>query len=87
METAREQPPAEQPPLQPYIGHDYAPDPDEQYLKSIKLNIPTFDGRLDPPFFLIGFTTWTCILTYYPFFEPRKVRFTVMKLTCQATQY
>ena len=28
------------------------PNPDDQYLKSIKLNVPTFDGHQDPQFSL-----------------------------------
>ena len=46
-----------QPPLQPYTGRDTlnnALDPDEQYLKSIKLDVPTFDGHLDPNFFRLA---------------------------------
>ena len=58
METAREQPTYEHPPLQSYTRHTQnnaqskAPKPDEQYLKSITLNVPTFDGRLEPQIFL-----------------------------------
>ena len=58
LETAHEQPTAEQPPLQPYTrrntqnnAQNNASDPCEQYLKSIKLDIPTYDGRLNPNFF------------------------------------
>ena len=48
LEIAREQPTDEQPPLQPYTMCNNAPDPDEQYLKSIKLDVSTFDDHLDP---------------------------------------
>lgn len=33
------------------------PDPDNQYFKSIKLNVPTFDGHLGAKLFLIGSKT------------------------------
>jgi len=51
LETARE-PPKIKEPLGPPNDSRNAHNPDDQYLKSIKLDVPTFDGRLDPQFFL-----------------------------------
>jgi len=31
---------------------DNPPNPDDQFLKSIKINVPTFDGRHDPQLFI-----------------------------------
>jgi len=59
---------------------------DGQYLRSIKLDVPTFDGRLDPQFFL----DWIQLDRYFIWYdltEPRKVKFATMKLTGQANQY
>ena len=50
LETAREPPKTEEPPVQPNTEQNTqynAHHPDEQYLRSIKLDVPTFDGRLD----------------------------------------
>jgi len=52
LEIAREQPTDKQPPLQLYTRRNNVSNLDEQYLKSVKLDVPTFDGRLDPQFFL-----------------------------------
>jgi len=67
-----------------YQGRDER-DPDSQFLKSIKIDVPTFDGRHDPQLFL----DWTQLLdkyfTWYDLTDPRKVKFTVMKLISQAS--
>jgi len=66
---------------------DNPPNPDDQYLKNIKIDVPTFDGRHDPKLFL----DWTLQLdkyfTWYNLTELRKIKFTAMKLTGQANQY
>ena len=66
---------------------DYPSNPDTQYLKSIKIDIPNFDGRHDPQLFI----NWTLQLdmyfTGYELTEPRKVKCAVMKLPGQASQY
>ena len=36
----------------PPNDHRNASNPDDQYLKSVKLDVPTFDGCHDPQFFL-----------------------------------
>jgi len=46
----------------------------------------TFDGRLDPQFFL----DWIQLdkyFTWYDLTEPRRVKFAAIKLTSQASQY
>ena len=66
---------------------DNPPNPDDQYLKNITIDVPTFDECHDPQLFL----DWTLQLdkyfTWYNFTEPRKIKFAVMKLTGQASQY
>ena len=47
FETSQEQPKIEEYPLPPNNNHN-ATNPDDQYLKGIKLDVPTFDGRHDP---------------------------------------
>ena len=55
LETACEPPKTEEPPMQPNTEqntqHD-AHNPDEQYLRTIKLDVLTLDRRLDPQLFL-----------------------------------
>jgi len=56
-------------------------DPNDQFLKNIKIDDPTFDGCHDPQIFL----DWTLQLdkrfTWYNLTEPRKIKFVAMKLT------
>jgi len=47
LETAWESPKIEEPPVPPNDSCN-TPNPDDQYLKSIKLDVPTFDGWHDP---------------------------------------
>ena len=64
---------------------DNPPNPNDQYLNNIKIDVPTFDGRHDPQLFL----SWTLQLDKYftlcNFTEPRKIKFVAMKLTGQAS--
>ena len=55
-------------------------EPNDQHLKSIKLDVLTFDGHLDPQLFLAS--THGQIFHIVP-----KVKFVAMKLTGQASQY
>jgi len=51
LEIARESPKTKEPPVQPNTERNTqhnTHNPDEQYLRSIKLDVPTFDGRLNP---------------------------------------
>jgi len=62
--------------------------PDAQYyLKSIKIDVPNFDGRYDPQLFI----DWTLQLdkyfTLYELTEPSKVKYAAIKLSGQASQY
>ena len=41
----------EEPPVSPNDSNNVS-NPDDQYLKIIKLDFPTFDGRYDPQLFL-----------------------------------
>ena len=59
---------------------------DAQYLKSIKIDVPNFEGRHDPQRFI----DWTLQLdryfTWHELTEFRKVKYAVMKLSGQASQ-
>ena len=56
-------------------------NPDVQYLKSIKIDVPNFEGRHDPQLFV----DWTLQLdryfTWYEFTESRKVKYATIKLS------
>jgi len=58
-----------------------------QYLKSIKINVPNFEGRHDPQLFI----DWTLQLdryfTWYELTESRKIKYVAMKLSGQTSQY
>ena len=62
-------------------------NPDAQYLKSIKIDVPNFEGRHDPQLFI----DWTLQLdryfTWYKLTKSRKVKYATMKLFDQASQY
>ena len=62
-------------------------NPDAQYLKSIKIDVPNFEGHHDPQLFI----DWTLQLdryfTWYKLTESRKVKYTAMKLSGQVSKY
>ena len=62
---------------------DNLSNPNAQYLKSIKINVPKFDRRHD----LLLFIYWTLQLdryfTCYELIESREVKYIVMKLSSQ----
>jgi len=62
-------------------------NPDAQYLKNIKIDVPNFEGRHNPQLFV----NWTLQLdryfTWYELTEFRKVKYAAMKLSGQASQY
>jgi len=60
-------------------------DLDDQYLKGIKLDVLTFNGRLDPQLFLLQHMNK--YFAWYPLSEARKAKFATMKLTGQVSQY
>ncbi|XP_020250396.1 uncharacterized protein LOC109827789, partial [Asparagus officinalis] len=67
--------------------HQPVHDPDAQYLRSIKVSAPTFDGKLDPQAFLDWLKNMDRYFDWYALTEPRKVKFAAMKLTGPACQY
>ena len=80
METAREQPNIDEPLMSANDSRN-TPNPDDQYLKSIKLNAHIFDGGHDLQLFLNWLQQLDKYFTWYPITEPRKVKFAAMKLT------
>jgi len=65
----------------PPNDHRNASNPDDQYLKSVKLDVPTFDGCHDPQFFLDWLQQLDRYFKWYLLTETRKVKFATMKLT------
>ena len=65
-------------------------DTDAQYIKSIKVDAPSFDGRFDPQVYINWQLAMDRYFRWHNMFESRKIRkirFAVMKLTGQAGQY
>jgi len=63
---------------------DDSSNPDAQYLKNVKIDVPNFDGRHDLQLFI----DWTLLdryFTWYELIEFRKVKRTAMKLSDQAS--
>ena len=62
-------------------------DPDAQYIKSAKVDVISFNGRLDSQTYI----DWQLAMDRYfhwcDMSEFRKIRFVIMKLTRQAGQY
>jgi len=62
-------------------------DPNAKYIKSVKVDAPSFGGRL----FFHAYIDWQLAMERYfhwcEMSESRKIRFTMMKLTRQAGQY
>ena len=71
----------------PYLRDRDVTDIDAQYIKSIKVDAPSFDGRLDPRVYIDWQLTMDRYFCWHDMFESRKIRFAVMKLTRQARQY
>jgi len=68
----------------------YTADTDAQYIKSIKVDAPSFDGRFDPQVYINWQLAMDRYFRWHNMFESRKIRkirFAVMKLTGQAGQY
>ena len=64
---------------------DNPPNLDDQYLKNIKIDVPTFDERYDPQFFLDLTLQLDKYFTWYNLTELRKIKFAAMKLSGQAS--
>ena len=62
-------------------------NPDTQHLKSIKIDGPNFEGRHDPQFFIDLTLQLNRYFIWYEFIESKKVKYVVMKLSGQASQY
>jgi len=60
---------------------DNSPNPDAQYLKNIKIDVPNFDGYYDPQFFINWVLQLDRYFALYEFTEPRKVKYAIMKLS------
>ena len=62
-------------------------DPDAQYIKSVKVDAPSFDGRLDPQ----AYINWQLAINHYFYWcdmsESSKIQFAMMKPTGEARQY
>jgi len=58
-------------------------DTDAQYIKSIKVNVPSFDGRLDPQVYINWQLAMDRYFCWHDMSESRKIRFAVMKLMRQ----
>ena len=69
------------------------PYQNDRYLTSTQLDVPTFGGRLDysghsdPQFFLNWLQSMGKYFTRYPFSEAENIRFAIIKLTGQTSQY
>ena len=83
---ARESPKNKEPSV-PHNDSRNTPNPDDYYLKSIKLDVSTFDGCHDPQLFLNWIQQINRYFTWYPLSKPKKVKFAAMKLTDQASHY
>ena len=55
--------------------------------KDIKLEVPTFDGQLDPQIFLDWISDMDHYFDWYYMSDERRVRFAKMKLVGQARKY
>ena len=70
-------------PVQPY----YTADVDAQYIKSVKVDAPSFDGRLDPQVYIDWQLVMDRYFRWHDMSESRKIRLAVMKLMGHAGQY
>jgi len=63
--------------VQPYNTADV----DAQYIKSVKVDAPSFDGRLDPQVYIDWQLAMNRYFRWHDMSELRKIRLVVMKLT------
>ena len=61
--------------VQPY----YTADTDAQYIKSVKVDAPSFDGRLDPQVYIDWQLAIDRYFRWHDMSESRKIRLAVMK--------
>ena len=69
--------------VQPYNTADV----DAQYIKSIKVDAISFNGRLDPQVYIDWQLAMDRYFCWHDMSETRKIQFAMMKLTGQAGQY
>ena len=67
--------------------HYNTTDVDAQYIKSVKVNAPSFNGRLDPQAYIDWQLAIERNFRWHDKSESRKIQIDVMKLTGQAGQY
>ena len=60
---------------------------DEQAVKSVKIEAPTFDGRIDPKPYSDWESDMDHYFEWYDMSEERRIRFAKMKLVSQARLY
>ena len=58
-----------------------------QYIRSVKVDAPSFDGRLDPQIYIDWQLAMDRYFRWHDMSESRKIRLAVMKLMGQAGQY
>ena len=76
------------PPPNPYREPGYRPyNHEEQVMKGVKIEAPTFDGQLDPTKFIDWLADMDHYFEWYEMSDERRVRFAKMKLVSQAKLY
>ena len=74
-------------PRREHVPPYYTVDTDAQYIKSVKVDAPSFDERLDPQVYINWQLAIDRYFRWHDMSESRKIRLAVMKLTGQAGQY
>jgi len=85
LQAERKTPETEDTPSRNYRRDNSADpsNPNTQYMKSIKIDVSTFDGRHNPQLFLDWTLQLDMYFTWYELIESRKVKFVAMKLSGQ----
>ena len=65
----------------------YTTDAYAQYIRSVKVDAPSFDGRLDPQVYIDWQLAMDRYFRWHVMSKLRKIRLVVMKLTGQAGKY
>ncbi|MQM17764.1 hypothetical protein Taro_050741 [Colocasia esculenta] len=74
------------PRYEPQRYHEYE-DRDDQIVRSVRVDVPTFDGSLDPKVYLDWEAAMDRYFEWYEMTDGRRVRFAKMKLLGQAQTY
>lgn len=64
------------------VGHDWG-EYDDTVMRSVKVEAPPFDGKLDPKVFLNWLSEMDAYFGWYDLSEARRVQFAKMKLIGQ----